>query len=216
MKLYNLYKEVILEELNSSKQLIFENSAEDAIKKCIDGMYNGRIEYLSPNDTEVKKRYIQVYVYGELKNGNKAIRAYQIGGETNTERGQWKIFLVDRIKKWEATKMKWWNPVSDYNQTIPNYNQTGDKSFSKILYQVDPSKFTRQRSDLTQRPEPIQQIPNLTNKPIEKPVKKVLKTPNKQEIKPEVKSVPKVQPVKIPKPVNEPNQELDKKVTNKK
>jgi hypothetical protein len=155
MKLYNLYQEVILEEIQKQLDLLSEAVSEDEIIKAINGKYNVNITYRDYDDgTPPSRRYIQIYVLGTTRAGNQAIRAYQIGGNTaKTQVTGWKTFRVDRIESITPTNMRWHNPVSDRNPGIPAYNQLGDNSFVSIKAQVDPSTFTRQRSAIPRQPE---------------------------------------------------------------
>lgn len=158
MKLYNLFNEIIFEE--TKKRLLTEGVSESDVIAAIEGKYNVNILYMDEGETVPSKRYIQVYNFSDTRKGqnpnsiggNPAIRAYQIGGGTKTEKNGWKIFRLDRIVGWYPTKMKWYNPVSDYSSNIPPYNQVGDKSMSVVHNKVDPATFTRQRSDISQRP----------------------------------------------------------------
>jgi len=154
MKLYNLFKEVILEEINKTRQIISEGVAVNDVKAAIDGKYNVNILYRDYEGQEPSKRYVQVYNLAKTKAGNDCIRAYQIfgGSKTTPKSGAWKIFRLDRIEGWYPTNMKWQNPVSDINSGIPTYNQTGDKSMSVVNKKVNPDTFTRQRSDISQAP----------------------------------------------------------------
>jgi len=153
MKLYNLFNEVIFEEINRKTNLLTEGVAESDIIAAIDGKYNVNIEYRDTDEAVPSRRYIQVYNLGKTKGGNDAIRAYQINGGSKTEKNGWKIFRVDRIVGWYPTNMKWSNPVSDFDNTIPSYNQMGDKSMSSVKHKVNTGTFTRQRSDIGQKPE---------------------------------------------------------------
>jgi predicted DNA-binding transcriptional regulator YafY len=148
MKLYNLFEQVIFEEVEKNRQIISEGVSTDDVKKAIDGKYNVNILYRDYENQPPSKRYIQVYNLSETKAGNEAIRAYQIfgGSKTTPKTGAWKIFRLDRIEGWYPTKMKWDNPVSDYDVNIPSYNQLGDKTMSVVIKKVDPNTFTRQRS----------------------------------------------------------------------
>lgn len=154
MKLYNLYEEVILEELEKSRRIISEGVSPNDVKAAIDGKYNVNILYRDYEDQPPSKRYIQVYNLSKTKSGNDAIRAYQIfgGSKTTPKNGAWKIFRLDRIEGWYPTNMKWSNPISDFATNIPNYNQIGDKTMSVVNKMVDPKTFTRQRSDIRQSP----------------------------------------------------------------
>lgn len=147
MKLYNLFESVILESLDKTR-LITEGVSSDEVSKSIDGKYNVNILYRDPGQTTPSRRYIQVYVYGKMSNGNDAIRAYQIqGGSASNEPHNWKIFRLDRIEGWYPTNMKWSKPISSYDPSIGNYNDNGDmkgnfikgqkvETFSTIYKQV--------------------------------------------------------------------------------
>jgi hypothetical protein len=174
MKLYNLYQEVIFEETQKQLKLLTEAVSNEVIKKAIEDRYDVRITYRDYDDgTPPSKRYLQVYVLGKTKSGNQAIRAYQLFGESvKSKQGGWKTFRTDRIESFELTKKRWWNPISDYIQNIPPYNQLGDDSFISIDAQVDPSQFNRQRST----------IPKQVKQP-EQPL--VLRTPKEPEQEPD-------------------------------
>lgn len=135
MKLYNLFKDIILEERNLLSEGVSQSQVEDAINN----QYNVKIEYRDYENEPPSKRYIQVYNLSKTKAGNYAIRAYQIfgGSKTTPKEGAWKIFRLDRIEKWETTKVKWKKPVSDLDNTIPKYNKLGDKTMSVVLKKVN-------------------------------------------------------------------------------
>jgi predicted DNA-binding transcriptional regulator YafY len=152
MKLYNLFNEIIFEEINRKTNLLTEGVSESDIIAAIDGKYNVNIEYRDIGESAPSRRYIQVYNLAQTKGGNDAIRAYQINGGSKTDKNGWKIFRIDRIVGWYPTNMKWSNPVSDFDNTIPSYNQMGDNSMSSIKHKVDTSTFGRQRSDISQNP----------------------------------------------------------------
>jgi predicted DNA-binding transcriptional regulator YafY len=150
MKLYNLYQEVILEEINRNKSLLNEGVSVGEVEAAINGKYNVNILYRDYDGQPPSKRYIQVYNLAKTKAGNDAIRAYQIfgGSKTTPNSGNWKIFRLDRIEGWAPTKMKWQNPVSDYSSNVATYNQNGDRTMSSVTKMVDPNTFTRQRSSI--------------------------------------------------------------------
>lgn len=158
MKLYNLFNEIIFEETQRHQQLLTEGVGDVDVIKAIDGKYNVNIMYQGEKDKTPTERYIQVYVLGETHQGNNAIRAYQISSKDKTKEPGWRLFLTNNISGWNTTNMKWYNPVSDYDTYIQAYNQLGDKSMRSLTRQVDPRTFTRQRSDISQKP-----IPNNTD-----------------------------------------------------
>lgn len=138
MKLYNLYEAVILEEAQKRLSLLTEGATIDDVKAAIDGKYNVNILYRDFPDQPPSKRYIQVYNIGKTKAGNDAIRAFQIfgGSKKGEKNGYWKIFRLDRIEGWFPTKVKWVNPISTIEPSIPRYNSAGDNSMSQVLHKV--------------------------------------------------------------------------------
>lgn len=155
MNLYNLYQEVILERINEYRRLLTEAVSIDDVKACIDGKYNVNIEYMDEGQSSPSKRYIQVYVLGKSKVGNDIIRAYQIVGASKSgyKNGFWKTFRLDRIVGWYPTKVKWAKPISDYDQSIPDYNPNGDGTMSSIMYKVN----LNQAKPIPQQTQQIQQ-----------------------------------------------------------
>jgi hypothetical protein len=142
MKLYNLYQEVIFEELGKSKRILNEGVSSDDINDAINGKYNVNILYRDYEDKASSKRYIQVYNFAKTKAGNDAIRAYQIfgGSKTTPREGAWKIFRLDRIEGWFPTKVKWNKAVSDLDASIPKYNQNGDRTMATVMNKVNLSQ----------------------------------------------------------------------------
>lgn len=143
MKLYNIFESVILEEIVKQRQIISEGVSTDAIKDAIDNKYNVNILYRDTDDQPPSKRYIQVYNFsktkGSINGGNDAIRAYQIFGGSKTQKGKgyWKIFRLDRIEGWFPTKVKFAEPISNKDTSIPKYNDNGDRSMSHVYNKVD-------------------------------------------------------------------------------
>jgi predicted DNA-binding transcriptional regulator YafY len=145
MKLYNLFEEVILEEIERNRTLLTEGVSFDDVKAAIDGKYNVNILYRDYEDQPPSKRYIQVYNLAKTKSGNDAIRAYQIFGASKkgNKNGFWKIFRLDRIEGWFPTKVRWAAPVSDIEPNVPKYNANGDRSMSSVMYKVNVNKPTQ-------------------------------------------------------------------------
>lgn len=142
MKLYNIFESIILEETEKQRKLLYENVSPEAVNDAINNKYNVNILYRDYDDQPPSKRYIQVYNYAKTKGnktgGNDAIRAYQIfgGSKSGKPQGFWKIFRLDRIVGWYPTKVKFKQPVSDLDPSIPKYNKHGDKSMTTIYNKV--------------------------------------------------------------------------------
>ena len=144
MKLYNIFEEIILEEINKKRGLLNESVSTDDVKAAIDGKYNVNILYRDFEGQPPSKRYIQVYNFSKTKAGNDAIRAFQIFGASKkgNKNGFWKIFRLDRIEGWYPTKVKWSKPISDFDTSIPQYNKNGDKTMSQVLHKVNVDNKT--------------------------------------------------------------------------
>lgn len=103
LKLYNIYKKVILEATEIEKVM-------DAIRNH----YTVNITYDNgKNDGSAnKRRYCEVYNFGTTSGGHPAIRVYQLAGPNGIG---WKTFRLDRIDKdgWEPTNFKFYTAISD-------------------------------------------------------------------------------------------------------
>ena len=129
MKLYNLYKEIILEDVSSdsvdTRQRIGQPTDND-INDAIVNKYAVLINYEGTNGSANGPRLIVPFAMGILK-GNKVVRAYQEDGETKTKPNAWKLFRVDRITAWEPWKeYKNSKAPAGYN---PNWDKTMDWMF---------------------------------------------------------------------------------------
>jgi hypothetical protein len=145
MNLYNLFKEVIFEESQKRIRLLTEGVDVDSVRAAIDGMYMVNVKYRPEEDNVVSNRYVAVYNLGKTKSGNDAIRVYQVSGG-NRKQADWKTFRLDRVEGWQPTKMRWYNPVSDYDASIPKYQIGRDKTMNSVNKFVDPTKFNKPRN----------------------------------------------------------------------
>lgn len=147
LKLYNLYKEVILEAVQ-------DNKIYDAIRK----RHRVNITYHDDNGQATGKRTIEVYYFGALAvsnpTGKPAIRAYQIFGETKTEAPGWKTFLVDKIISWQPLDFVFYTPISDRDPALKNagkaYREDNvDELFSSVYASADFNnvKYDKKKND---------------------------------------------------------------------
>jgi len=164
-----------------NKKLINEIAVikDDRIKQAINNVKRVRIYYDDHKDVISKTkgyavRYILPVAYGLLKNGKKAVRAYQTAGSTKRGVPRWKLFLVDNIIDWQNSTRSF----KKYKQALINLglNVNGDKHMT-TLYAITP--FANQDVQVAQysheiTPEPItktdvaptvstQNIDNVTN-----------------------------------------------------
>ncbi len=223
MKLYNLFKEVIIEESQKHIRLLTEGVDVDNVRSAIDNKHMVNIMYRPEEDNVLSKRYVAVYNLGKTKKGNDAIRVYQTSGG-NREKSGWKTFRLDRVEGWQPTKMKWYNPASDYDASIPDYKINQDKSFSVLNKSVDPTKFGNPRdAKPTQTTTPTNVVPTTQNAPQQDrndmvkipepepdddfiPEPTTAPEPNQQQ-KPNVKVSTSMTPRKVKTEIPKPNEE---------
>lgn len=146
MKLYNLFEEVIFEESQKHLGLITEDVSDDDLISAIMNRKAVNILYRDFANQPPSKRYILPTVYGQLYNGNYAIRANQISGASKkgNNYASTKLFRIDRIEGWYPTNMTIYEPVDDYN---PNGDKKGRfvkrlvvNTFKRIIAQYKPKE----------------------------------------------------------------------------
>lgn len=113
---------------------------DDKIKQAINNVKRVRIYYDDHKDVISKTngyamRYILPVAYGLLKNGKKAVRAYQTAGSTKRGVPRWKLFLVDNIVNWQNSTRSF----KKYKQALIDLglNVNGDKHMT-TLYAITP------------------------------------------------------------------------------
>ena len=113
---------------------------DDRIKQAIRDVRRVRIYYDDHKDVISKTkgyamRYILPVAYGLLKNGKKAVRAYQTAGSTKRGVPKWKLFLVDNIVDWQNSS----RTFKKYKQALLDLglNVNGDKHMT-TLYAITP------------------------------------------------------------------------------
>lgn len=118
MKLYNIYESLILE--NNKKTII----------DAIEGKYAVNLWYRDPKTNNLTKRYVFIYGLGISKAGNEVIRGFQAWGDTKSQNGKWKTFLVNNITRIEPTNFKFYKPVNKVKggENLPAYTGPQDKS----------------------------------------------------------------------------------------
>jgi predicted DNA-binding transcriptional regulator YafY len=103
----------------------------DNINKAIDNRLIIKIFYRGDDNTAAGQRTIEIYTYGLSSAGNPVIRAFQLAGDTKTQKPKWKLFRVDRIKRWFETEQKF-NVRSEYNFD-------GDRSMKTVYKKIEKS-----------------------------------------------------------------------------
>lgn len=138
MKLYNLYKEIILEaeeqELNANSNMpCFGDYTKMSIDNIIDALIEG-CEDANNNkfwypaniwyDGEGQPRYVFIHALGNFK-GGLGIRVWQTSGpsksgeqappEKRNAKIGWRIFFTKKISKIEPRNFKIYNPFDGYS-----------------------------------------------------------------------------------------------------
>jgi hypothetical protein len=118
LKLYNSYKQVILEATEIEMVM-------DAIEKH----YTVNIWYDNGKDdgSVNNKRYCEVYNFGTTYGNNNAIRVYQLAGPNGIG---WKTLRLDRIVDWSPTNYKFNNAISDRAGSDAENFKPHDKTLS--------------------------------------------------------------------------------------
>jgi hypothetical protein len=117
MKLYSLYKELILEVVSTSY-----------LKDVMDNKKSIWIFYDANHIKNKGWRMVEIYALGISKGGNPVIRAYQNQGVTDTITPGWKFFRLDRITNWKDANVGY-EPLTG-DKTL--FNRTGDKTMLRV------------------------------------------------------------------------------------
>lgn len=140
MKLYNLYKEIILEASN-------QEDSQRAIE-----------EHLTANITyDGVKRYCRILNIGTIK-GKPAIRIFQISNvrvkkDKHGREQRWKTFYIDKIENIELTNFKVNKPITSKDADIP-WNPAGDITLGLGSGAPGLSKFGDKKIEPTPRTQP--------------------------------------------------------------
>jgi len=122
LKLYNLYKRIILEA----------SVRNNVIVDCIDGHKVVSIFYDGDGVENRGYRDIEPYCYGNSKDDNPVLRAYQQSGATDSEIPGWKLFRIDKIVSWDD-KIDDNNIPVVFNEPQDGFNPNSDKGMNKVI-----------------------------------------------------------------------------------
>jgi len=130
MKLYNLYQNIILEEIIKMVQLNEAVSPYD-VDTVLNGD-NGKFYYVSfdykDNDGGVSNRWVQIYQRNISTANNGLIDAYQVSknganSAPSNESGSltgWKKFRLDKMSNFKVSKVPFYQPQGGFNKTGNN------------------------------------------------------------------------------------------------
>lgn len=120
MKLYKIYKQLILEN----------NATANNISNAIHSKRVLVIDYENDGNNQSGRRTIEPYCLGKTKKSLNALRAYQTSGVTSTSQPDWKIFLLNNIKSIEILD-------TEFEPNRQGFNPNGDNSFQNIYLIVN-------------------------------------------------------------------------------
>jgi hypothetical protein len=224
MKLYNLYQNVILEDIIRLTQL-----NEDVSPNDVDGVLNGdngkfyHVSFLYKDEKgNLSNRWVQLYQRNISTANNGLIDAFQVSrdGKTsglNSRTGKeenftgWRKFRLDRISEFKVSKVPFYQPQGGFNKTGNNSPtvQSTQKIASVGSYQYADStlknnKNVGKRVQKLNKPEPE----------VKKPM--VNKLNKKQPVpqQPMVNKINKNEPI-VPPQQNNQQPEMDDDLENK-
>ena len=213
MKLYNLYEQVIFEEVQKHQRLITEGASEGEIDGIINGDERGRHYHVSFNYTNAKgesgERWVQIYDRVETTKDNPAISAYQISANGDESKNGWKIFLLKNMNNLKVSKVPFYRAISDANPYIQYtdrsnkvrnaFNKTGNAT--KTLKNGDIGS-----ADITKVDFSGSKFSDSTLKRYAKQAADYAGSPNEPLVKPPLPKPIKATPVPVPiaKPVVRP------------
>lgn len=213
MKLYNIYQNLILEEIFSKLKLT-EAVPVELIDKLLSGEPRGKYYHVSfdyPNkDGSNSNRYVKIHQRNISTIGNNLIDAYQVSKNNQPEEG-WKKFNLAKMSNFRVSKIPFYQPNFGFNRNGNNSPTVADTpTIAPFDYQYAPSTvkksekrqqalFPNVGTNTTQVTEPIQG-------PSAKP------TVTKQPVRPMRRTQPKpiVEPTIEPEEDEENNLELNK------
>jgi len=133
-----------------NENLLTEAVSTTSIIRAMDNKEYVEIYYAGDKTVNKGWRTIEIYCLGVTKAGNEAIRAFQIGGETDTIIPEWKIFLTNKITKLNFLK-------TNFTKPRPKFNKNGDRTFRYV------KKIVKFDNVVTPKPEnkPNQVVQNI-------------------------------------------------------
>jgi hypothetical protein len=208
MKLYNIYQNIILEEIINHVQLL-EAVPIDDIEKVLSGdrgkYYHVSFDY-ADDEGNVSNRFVQIHQRNISTRNNNLIDAYQISrdGQTsgfNPRTGKqenfegWKKFNLNKMSNFKITKIPFYQPKFKFNRTGNNSSSVASTpTIAKFDYQYAPSTIkkmakTKQTLFPNVDKEPEQEKPSVQPtpqpKPLVRPMKRVLPKPEEPIVEPE-------------------------------
>jgi hypothetical protein len=198
MKLYNIYQNIILEEIFNKVQLV-EAVPTEFIDKLLAGEPRGKYYHISFDYTDKKgntsNRFVKIHQRNISTIGNNLIDAYQlsrngVSSGLNPRTGKvekfegWKKFNLAKMTNLKVTKVPFYQPTIGFNKTGNNSSTVASTlTIAPFDYQYAASTLKKREkiSQPTQEPSPQ---PTATKQPV-RPMRRVEPKPVEPTIEPE-------------------------------
>lgn len=213
MKLYNIYQNLILEEIFSRADLFEAVSVED-IDKILAGD-NGKYYSVSfdyPNrDGSISNRFVQIHQRNISTINNNLIDAYQLSKNGENIEG-WKKFNLEKMNNLKISKVPFYQPKFKFNRTGNNSPTVASTpTIAQFDYEYSPSSIKK----MEKRQQALfPKVGQQTNQPSTEPVAgpQTQQPATKQPVRPmrRIQPKPVVEPTIEPEEDEENNLEINK------
>lgn len=198
MKLYNIYQNIILEEIFNKVQL-FEAVPTEFIDKLLAGEPRGKYYHVSFDYTDKKgntsNRFVKIHQRNISTIGNNLIDAYQlsrngVSSGLNPRTGKvekfegWKKFNLAKMTNLKVTKVPFYQPTIGFNKTGNNSpTVVSTPTIAPFDYQYAASTL-KKREKITQPTQEPSPQPTATKQPV-RPMRRIEPKPVEPTIEPE-------------------------------
>jgi hypothetical protein len=198
MRLYNIYQNLILEEIFNKVQLV-EAVPTEFIDKLLAGEPRGKYYHVSFDYTDKKgntsNRFVKIHQRNISTIGNNLIDAYQlsrngVSSGLNPRTGKvekfegWKKFNLAKMTNLKVTKVPFYQPTIGFNKTGNNSSTVASTlTIAPFDYQYAASTLKKREKISQPTQEPTQQ-PTAAKQPV-RPMRRVEPKPVEPTIEPE-------------------------------
>jgi hypothetical protein len=230
MKLYNLYQDLILEQIKSELIRLSEAMSDVDVDTILGGdkerqgkFYKVNITY--DNDGQVSNRFIEIYQRNTSTIGNPLIDAYQLSknnqssGPKLNKKGQpvldkngnpvivsyegWRKFNMKKITSFKVTGVGFYEPQNGFNPIGNNSPTVSSTSTIADIPSFGYKSPTAKNLDVKSKWQGVKQD-KFNNPKLEPTVKAPTIGPEPQQPEPQPVQQPQVQPKPQPKQNNNP------------
>ena len=144
---------------NDLYDMLLEIAHPGQIKDAIKKRYKAEIYYWPEGTKGCEKRIIEPVAYGLSKGNRPVVRAFQPMGDTRSERPEWKMFRLDRIRKWKPLRNNHFEepPGPEYPEKLraKKYNPNGDKGMSICYMNADFERKNMKNDNILKHNEKV-------------------------------------------------------------